>query len=90
MRPRALIHRREHVKQSLALMGIYISIVIALQVGGFFVSRVVEYFNPALSLMTFLVLFMGMFAAAWPVAVRVSDRFIPETDHEREQRLARV
>lgn len=78
------------MKQSLGMLGIYIVCLLALQAVGFLFSRFIGYFNPGMSLMTFLVLFMGMFALAWPIAVRISDKFIPETDIEREQRLART
>lgn len=78
------------MKQSLALLGLYVVTVVTLQVAGFLISRLIGYFNPAMSLMAFLVMFMGMFALAWPIAVRISDRFIPETERERQERLARV
>jgi hypothetical protein len=75
---------------TLVLLGMYIVILIALQAIGFLISQATGYFNPAISLMTFLILFMGMFAVAWPIAVRVTDWLVPETEHERTQRLART
>jgi hypothetical protein len=72
---------------SLALLGMYLVVTAILQVVGFFISRAVGYFDPTISLMTFLVLFMGMFWAGWPVAVRIVDYLIPETERERNVRM---
>jgi len=74
---------------SLILLGTYLLVIVVLQILGYFVSRAVGHFDPTLSLMTFLILFIGMFGLAWPIAVRLIDRLVPETEHERAQRLAR-
>ena len=55
------------------LMLTYILTVIVVQGIGFLISRIVDYANPAFGLMTFLVLFLGAFGIAWPIAVRVAE-----------------
>ena len=70
---------------ALVLIGIYIIVTAALQFVGFLISQVVSEFFPNMSLMTFLVLFMGMFYSGWPIAVFISDRLIPETAGDRER-----
>jgi len=62
---------------ALALMAIYIVVTAILQFAGFLVSRLVESFDPTLSLMTFLVLYLGMFWLAWPIAVRITEAYVP-------------
>jgi uncharacterized membrane protein YkvI len=62
---------------ALALMAIYIVVTAILQFAGFLVSRVVESVYPALGLMTFLVLYLGMFWLAWPIAVRITESYVP-------------
>ena len=64
---------------AVALMGIYIAVTICLQLAAVVVSRFVDLIDPTLSLMTFLVLFMGMFWLGWPLAVRLTEYMIPET-----------
>ena len=63
---------------ALALIGTYIIITAILQLAGFGVSWVVGEFDENLSLMTFVVLFLGMFFLAWPIAVRVSGAMYPD------------
>jgi hypothetical protein len=70
---------------ALVLMGIYIVTTALLQFLGFLVSEVVSTMNPGISLMTFLVLFMGMFWLGWPIAVRLTGWLIPETEGERQR-----
>ena len=62
---------------ALALIAIYIVIMGLLQFAGFLVSRMVEMIDPTLSLMTFLVLFLSMFWLAWPIAVRITEAYVP-------------
>ena len=62
---------------ALALIGIYIVITAILQFCGFLVSRLVEIYDPTLSLMTFLVLYLGMFWLAWPIALRIAEAYVP-------------
>jgi hypothetical protein len=88
MRPaRHTLTERNTMTPALALLATYLVVTIVLQVVGFFVSRAVGYFDPTISLMTFLVLFMGMFWAGWPIAVRIVDRLVPETERERNVRI---
>ena len=63
---------------ALALIGTYIIITAILQIAGFGISWVVGEFDANLSLMTFVVLFLGMFFLAWPIAVRVSGAMYPD------------
>ena len=62
---------------ALGLIAIYVIITGLLQVAGFAVSRLVEVFQPTFGLMTFLVLYLGMFWVGWPIAVRVAEALIP-------------
>ena len=59
--------------QAVALMIIYVLTTATVQFIGFLISRLVEYQFPTLGLMTFLVLFLGAFGLAWPIAVRVAE-----------------
>lgn len=68
---------------SLVLLSTYLVVTVALQFVGFVVSRIMDMIDPTLSLMTFLVLFIGMFWLAWPVAVRIAALLVPETESER-------
>jgi hypothetical protein len=54
---------------ALLLLGVYVAVTIVGQLFGFGISRIVDHLNPALGLMTFLVLFIAMFGIAWPIAV---------------------
>ena len=62
--------------QSLTLMVTYVITTAAVQFLGFLISRLVDYEYPTLGLMTFLVLFLGAFGAAWPIAVRLAEWLI--------------
>ena len=62
--------------QALTLMIVYLLITVAVQFIGFLVSRLVDYNYPTLGLMTFLILFLGAFGIAWPIAVRVAEGLI--------------
>jgi hypothetical protein len=62
---------------SLALIGIYIVVTAILQFAGFLVSRVVDMIDPTLSLMAFLILFLGMFWLGWPIALRIAEALVP-------------
>ena len=48
---------------------------------GFLVSRLVDYEWPTLGLMTFLILFLGAFGIAWPIAVRIAEFLIRRSGH---------
>ena len=59
--------------QSLILLTVFVLTVVTVQFVGFVISRLVDYQYPTFGLMTFLVLFMGAFFIAWPVAVRITE-----------------
>jgi hypothetical protein len=58
---------------AILLLLAYIPLVIVLQVLGFGVSRLIDYVNPAWSLLVFLALFISAFGLAWPIAVRLTE-----------------
>ena len=62
--------------QSLILMVTYLLATFAVQFLGFLISRLVDYEYPTLGLMTFLILFLGAFGLAWPIAVRIAEYLI--------------
>jgi hypothetical protein len=62
--------------QALTLMIVYVLTTFAVQLIGFLISRLVDYEYPTLGLMTFLVLFLGAFGIAWPIAVRIAEWLI--------------
>jgi hypothetical protein len=58
---------------AILLMITYIFVVMVVQALGFGVSKLVDYINPSWSLLVFLVLFIGAFGLAWPIAVRLTE-----------------
>ena len=62
--------------QALTLMIVYVLTTFAVQLVGFLISRLIDYEWPTLGLMTFLILFLGAFGAAWPIAVRIAEWLI--------------
>jgi len=58
---------------AILLMITYIFVVVVLQALGFGISKVADYVNPDWSLLIFLVLFIGAFGLAWPIAVRLTE-----------------
>jgi hypothetical protein len=58
------------------LLATYILITVVLQAIGFGVSQLVHMRWPAVSTIAFLILFLGAFALAWPIAVRVAEVLI--------------
>ena len=62
--------------QSLALLVAFILTAICLQTLGFGISRLVDYKYPTFGLMTFLILFIGAFFLAWPIALRITEWLI--------------
>ena len=62
--------------QALTLMIVYVLTTVSVQFFGFLISRLVDYEWPTLGLMTFLILFLGAFGIAWPIAVRVAEFLI--------------
>ena len=67
------------------LLIVYILTVIAVQFVGFLVSRLVDYQFPAISLMTFLMLFISAFGLAWPIAVWIAERLIQRAGYQLEK-----
>jgi hypothetical protein len=63
-------------------MIVYIVTTILVQITGFFVSRIVDYEWPTLGLMSFLILFIGAFGIAWPIAVRIAEFLIRRSGAE--------
>jgi hypothetical protein len=68
--------------QSLILIILFIVTTLTLQLMGFGISRMVDYQWPTLGLMTFLVLFMGAFFGAWPIAVRIAEWLIARLGYD--------
>ena len=62
--------------QSLILMIVYILTTAITQFLGFLISRLIDYQWPTAGLMTFLILFLGSFFLAWPIAVRIAEALI--------------
>jgi hypothetical protein len=62
--------------QALTLMIVYVLTTGTVQFLGFLISRLVDYEWPTLGLMTFLILFLGAFGLAWPIAVRIAEWLI--------------
>ena len=70
--------------QSLTLMIVYVLTTAMIQFVGFLISRLVDYEWPTLGLMTFLILFMGAFGFAWPIAVRIAEWLIRRAGYQVE------
>jgi len=71
--------------QALLLMATYIATLIVVQFVGFLISRVVDLQYPNISVMVFLLLFIGAFGIAWPIAVRIAEFLIRRSGHEVEK-----
>jgi hypothetical protein len=76
--------------QALLLIMVYILTTVIAQFGGFLISRLVDVQFPAVSVMTFLVLFLVSFGIAWPIAVRVTEWLIVRAGRVVETRDARA
>lgn len=61
---------------AVASLLIYIVVAVCFQAIGFVISRGVDLFSPAFSLITFLALFIASMYVAWPVAVKITERFV--------------
>jgi hypothetical protein len=55
------------------LITLYIFVTMIVQGIGFLISQAVDYEWPEAGLMTFLILFMGAFWIAWPIAAKAFD-----------------
>src|SRR5258707_13357021 len=80
----AALTQRSIAVQALTLMIVYVLTTISVQFLGFLISRVVDYEWPTLGLMTFLILFLGAFGLAWPIAVRIAEFLIRSRGYEVE------
>ena len=63
----------------------YIFTMMAVQFVGFLISRLVDYQFPAVSLMTFLILFIAAFGLAWPIAVWIAERLIQRAGYQLQK-----
>jgi len=70
--------------QALTLLIVYVLTLFSVQFIGFLVSRLVDYEFPSFGLMAFLVLFIGAFGIAWPIAVRIAEWLIRRSGREVE------
>jgi len=73
--------QRSIAVQALTLMIVYVLTTVSVQFLGFLISRLVDYEWPTLGLMTFLILFLGAFGLAWPIAVRIAEFVIRRSGH---------
>ena len=64
----------------IALVGIYLVVAIIGQAIGFGICTLVERTVPWAGLPIFLAFFFGMLLLAWPIAVALMDRFVPEAE----------
>ncbi len=71
--------------QAAILMITYILTTMAVQAVGFLISRLVESQFPTLGLMTFLVVFIGAFGIAWPLAVLIAEWLIQKLGYQLEK-----
>jgi hypothetical protein len=65
-------------------MIVYVLTTILMQFLGFMISRLIDYEFPTFGLMTFLVLFIGAYGLAWPIAVRIAEGLIRWRGHAVE------
>ena len=61
------------------LIVIYLVIVAIGQVIAFGIGRVFESQMPGFSMLFFMALFFGVLWTAWPIAVALAERFMPES-----------
>jgi hypothetical protein len=76
--------------QALLLMLVYVLTTIMVQFLGFLISRLVDLQYPAISVMTFLMLFLAAFGIAWPIAVYVTEWLIVRSGRTVETADARA
>lgn len=67
------------------LMLVYILTTAVLQFIGFLISQLIDYQLPTFGLMTFLILFIGAFGLAWPIAVWIAETGMRKYGIEIEQ-----
>ena len=71
--------------QALTLLITYVVTTVAVQLVGFLISRLIDFQFPTFGLMTFLILFIGAFGIAWPIAVRIAEWLIVRSGREIEK-----
>ena len=71
--------------QALILLVTYVVTTVAVQFIGFLISQLIDRQFPTFGLMTFLILFIGAFGIAWPIAVRIAEWLIRRSGHEVEK-----
>jgi hypothetical protein len=71
-------------------MLVYVLTTIMVQFLGFLISRLVDLQYPAISVMTFLMLFLAAFGIAWPIAVYVTEWLIVRSGRTVETADARA
>ena len=71
--------------QALFLMTVYVLTTFTVQFIGFLISRLIDFEFPTFGLMTFLILFIGAFGIAWPIAVRIAEWGIRRAGHQVQQ-----
>lgn len=76
--------------QALLLMAIYVLTTACVQFIGFLISRLVDLQYPAVSVMTFLALFLAAFGIAWPIAVRITEWLIERSGRTVQKADARA
>ena len=62
--------------QSATLLVCFVLTAIVLQGIGFGISRAVDAYWPTAGTLTFLILFIGAYGVAWPIAVRIAEWLI--------------
>jgi len=67
---------RERDMQAVGLLLGFLFTAAVLQFFGFIISQVVDRIWPTAGLLTFLICFLGAYALAWPIAVRVTESLI--------------
>jgi hypothetical protein len=76
--------------QAAILMITYILTTVSVQFVGFLISRMVEFQFPTLGLMTFLIVFLGAFGLAWPIAVLIAEWLIQKLGYQLEKTDRRI
>jgi hypothetical protein len=76
--------------QALVLLITYVLTTASVQFVGFLISRLVDYQWPTLGLMTFLILFIGAFGIAWPIAVKIAEFLIRRAGHVVETKQSGI
>ena len=60
------------------LIVVYLVLVVAGEICAFFIGRIFEQMLPQFSMLIFMAMFFGVMWLAWPLAVMLADRLLPE------------